>query len=248
MSPPPLKAGTVLDPNSDYAKAWTGMPSLTKLKDRNLILQMPPQFSAFWNPLYIKNVVNPPVPLDKIPVLDLVGFNMFMPDFSGYTPENYKQAPEYGQPLNEDLIQVVSIQAAPMSYMELNAPGNYPPNMFARMSTGSPPFLDPTKYEEKYGLRCYAVKPNSPLNQQWCYGLRDKKSNEYILMYVDVPPYQDWIKYPIMQTTYFTKQYGGLAITWRAHAKQFPHWHEIDQQIWKYIGAWNIAPDTTTSN
>ena len=38
---------------------------------------------------------------------------------------------------------------------------------------------------------------------------------------------------PMMKTTYFTKQYGGLEITYWTHAKNFNRWQEIDRQIWR---------------
>ncbi len=45
----------------------------------------------------------------------------------------------------------------------------------------------------------------------------------------------------MMKTTYFTKQYGGLEITYWTHAKYFSHWQEIDHQIWQHIADWNAS-------
>lgn len=46
--PLPLKAGQVLDPNSDYAKYWTGLPEWIQFDDK-MTLKIPPQFGQFWN-------------------------------------------------------------------------------------------------------------------------------------------------------------------------------------------------------
>lgn len=245
MLRPPITPDRQYDKNSLYFKAWPSRPALFKLKD-NLILQIPPQHQKFWEQrdwLGRNLVPRAPMPLEKIPEIDFIGFNMFMPDFSGYTPENYEQT------FHEDLVQVIFISPAPMSSAEPGAPGKYPPNMFARRTTGENPDFDPTKYEERYGLRCYEYeRTTTDFNTQWCYGLRDKAANEFILLHNTALPYGEFVKYPLFQTTYFTKKYGGLEITWRAHMKQFPHWQEIDQQIWKYIAAWNIAPKPLNPN
>lgn len=242
MLPLPVKAGTVVDKNSDYVKYWPGKPALHKLKD-NLILAIPPQYNQFWlqrDWLGRDEMVRPPTPIEKIPQIEGIGFQMFMPDFSGYTPENYKEE------FHLDLIQIMGIYPASMSAIEPGAPGYYPPNMFERLSGGEYPSFDVKKYKEEYGLRCYEVKTKDVDSKQWCYGKRNE--DEYILLTIMRPPYSDFVTYPIMQARYFTKKYGGLVITWHAHMKHFPDWKKIDAQIWQYVDAWNIAPQSTIEN
>ena len=231
---PPLRPGQVLDPDSQYAKTWPGKPALFKLKD-NLILQIPPQFHQFWAQLHwitgIDRVPRPPMPLDKIPAIALIGFVMHRPDFEGYTPDNYLN--------NFDLtrVEIVNISPAPMSYMEPGAPGSYAPNALARnfKYRGA----DPEKYEDLHGLRCYA-EPGF-LSERTCYGRRDSNLEEYLILRIKVPPYESHVVFPTMRTSYFSPKYGGLEISWRSHMQNFPHWREIDAQIWKYLDAWNIA-------
>lgn len=43
-----------------------------------------------------------------------------------------------------------------------------------------------------------------------------------------------------MKATYFIPRYGGIELTWVAQMKHFPHWREIDQQIWRFIEQWSI--------
>jgi hypothetical protein len=101
--------------------------------------------------------------------------------------------------------------------------------------------FDSDKFEERYGLRCYEkLDPTS--DTQYCYGKRESDLDEYLLLDVAFPPYRSWIRFPNMQAKYFSPKYGGLEIVWRTHMNNFPHWREIDAQIWKYIAAWNIAP------
>jgi hypothetical protein len=48
-----------------------------------------------------------------------------------------------------------------------------------------------------------------------------------------------------MKANYFSRRYGGVRIAWRAQARNLPHWHDIDAQIWKFIDAWNVASAAT---
>lgn len=237
---PPLKPGQVLDPNSLYAKTWPGKPSLVKLKDE-LILAIPPQHHQFWTQRHwltgIDSSFRPPMALSKLPYAKSAGFTMHMPDFAGYTPDNYLKD------FDENRVEIVYIMPAPMSYMEPGAPGSYPPNVFPRVATGPFRAFDPEKYEEKFGLRCYE-RLDRTSDTQYCYGRRDSDLDEYLLLYVMVPPYERHHVFPMMTTSYFSPKYGGLEIAWRSHMNNWPRWREIDAQIWKYIDAWNIAPKT----
>lgn len=235
---PPLKPGQVLDPNSMYAKTWPGKPTLVKLKD-HLIFAIPPQHSKFWAQRHWLTgrdlVPRPPTPVEKLPYADLTGFVMHMPDFGGYTPENYLKD------FDENRVEVVNISPAPMDYMEPGAPGSYPPNQFGRISKGQFRAFDPEKYEEKFGLRCYAQKEGDG-DRQICYGKRDSDLDEYLILDIMIPPYEKHHVFPMMTTKYFSPRHGGIEIAWRSHMNNFPRWREIDAQIWKYIDAWNIAP------
>jgi hypothetical protein len=232
-SMPPLKPGQTLDTKSDYGKYWPGQPALFKLNDRDLVLAIPPEFNQFW--IQRDRVVRAPAPVSKIPTAISLGFQMFMPDFSGYTPDNYKNE------FHEDLVQIIAIEPADPAQAAPGAPGNHVPNTINRwIETG---FL-PKQHEEMYGLRCYVKKRPSD-SSRYCFGERDKASGEMILLDVTAPPFEPWIVYPIMQASYYTSRNGGLIIVWRAHVKHLARWKDIDQQIWKYIEAWNIAPSIT---
>ena len=242
MLQPPLSDGQTLDPESLYAKTWPGQPALVKLKD-NLILSIPPQFHQFWahrDHITGKDLsIRPPFPVKDLHYAKSAGFTMHMPDFEGYRPDNYLNE------FDENRVLVAYISPENMSAIEPDAPGAYPPNMFKRISTGQYRSFDPDKYEEKFGLRCYNQMPRDD-DRQNCYGRRDSEIEEYILLKIYTPPYAPGTVFPLMSAKYFTPRYGGVEIAWRAHMKNFPHWREIDAQIWKYIDAWNIAPKIAT--
>lgn len=235
--PPPLKPGKILDPDSEYAKKWSGKPTLAKLKD-NLILSIPPQHLKFWLQQHWLTghdlVARPPIAIDKIPLVPSSGFVMFTPDFGGYTPDNYMKE------FDENDVLVFNIQPASMDALEPGAPGAYPPNGLAR-TIQYKGIADPNKFETKYGLICYERKEGDG-DQQICYGKRESTLDEHLMLHITTPPYNRSTLFPIMQTTYFSPRYGGLNIGWRSHMKNFSQWREIDAQIWKYIDAWNIVP------
>lgn len=231
----PKKQGQVLDPDSVFVKTWPGKPALYKLKE-DLVLAIPPQFQGFWGQRHwitgFDLANRPPKAIADLPYERSAAFAMHMPNFDGFTIENYQIE------FDEDLVTVLDIQPSPMSAMEPGASGSYPPNQIVRVAQSKSVNMD--KYEDKHGLRCYD-DINDPNNSKTCYGRRDSDIEEYLILRFVTPRYESWIRYPIMQTNYFSPKYGGLVVSWRAHVKHLPRWREIDAQIWKYIAQWNIA-------
>lgn len=233
MYDPPLKPGQVLDKNSVYAKTWPGRPALFKLSN-TVLLQIPPQYHQFW--FQGDKVTRPPADLTKLPIRNQIGWVFFMPDFSGYTPDNYETE------FHEDMVEVVQVAYQGMGAEQPGAPGAYPPNGFKNL-TRQPQVIDPDKYIEAYGLRCYPAPTDIAF--QTCFGM---SGGEFISLRRMPPPYESWVKYPLLQARYFTPKYGGMEIVWRAHMKHFSKWAEIDQQIWKFIDDWNIANQVTPAS
>jgi hypothetical protein len=62
---------------------------------------------------------------------------MHMPDFSGYTPDNYRVD------FDQDRVEIAYISPEPMSVLEPDGLGAYPPNVFKRASTGPLRSFDP---------------------------------------------------------------------------------------------------------
>jgi hypothetical protein len=101
--PPPLKPGQVLDPESLYAKRWRDRPTPIRLNEE-LGFAVPPGYQPFWFDEK-KGLVDTPKTWKEIPVGSLT-FRFFMPDFRGYTPDNYLRV------FDEDRVDVISIQWA----------------------------------------------------------------------------------------------------------------------------------------
>jgi hypothetical protein len=232
MSHQPVSPSTVTD-QSYYFRYWPqGRAALFKLKD-NLVLAIPPQYQKFW--LQKDLVVREPAHASQIPKVDAVAFDFFLPEFSGYTPQNYLNN------FNEDKIEVVELETADPRQTEPDAPGYYPPNMLKRALRG---YLRPNDYQDQYGLRCYQQNAPKGLEAMTCYGRRDEIGKEDIMLEVRVAAPSPAVRFPLMQAQYFTKRYGGLRIVWRTHVKNFPRWHDIDSQIWKFIDSWSATEAT----
>lgn len=156
-------------------------------------------------------------------------FDFFLPDFSGYTPGNYRNDAD------PDKVEVAYLHAADPHEADPDAPGEYPPNMLKRALAES---LNPDDHLDQYGLRCYRTREPSP--RLTCYGRRNA-AGEYLMLTTQQPPYPP-DSFPQLQARYFSRSYGGVRIAWRTHVRNLPRWHEIDAHIWKFIEAWRVAP------
>jgi hypothetical protein len=205
--------------------------TIFKLSD-SLILHRPVEYGYFWN----KPEQYPPLPKDLsiFPTVNGTAFQFHMPNFTGHTVENINKD------FDEDKVEIVSLEYVGMGAEQPDAPGFYPPNVIKRIAASTFTKINLNNYEIKHGLRCYA-KEDKDLQQE-CYGVRDVKLNEYILLETTPEPYPSWVRFPTMRARYYTPQYGGLVIIWSAHMKHFARWQDIDSQIWKFIAAWNVAP------
>jgi hypothetical protein len=228
--PPPLKPGQVLDPESLYAKRWRDRPTPIRLNGE-LGFAVPPGYQPFWFDNET-DVVDTPKTWEEIPV-GVLTFRFFIPDFRGYTPDNYLRE------FDEDRVDVISIQWVGLGQERPGAPGGYPPNMLSRLLKGvsvAGPF-------KRYGLDCYrreAVNEDNSPNKEFCIGPQSDDRYPQVFIDATMPPYADWIKFPTIQATYFTPRHGGLEVLWRAHAKHLANWQIIDQQVWKFFEAWRV--------
>jgi len=193
-----------------------------------LILQIPLQ--------YQRGAINP----DRRPMrafisqqsdMNEAGFDFFLPNFSGYTLQNYRSDTDPNK------VEVVYLHAADPHEAEPDAPGLYPPNMLKRALADS---LNPKDFKDQFGLRCY--RSREPSSRLTCFGRRDAAGEEIALTTAEPPYAAD--QFPQLQARYFSKQYGGVRIYWRTHVDNLPRWREIDAQIWKFIGAWQVGSAT----
>src|SRR5215472_8216672 len=125
-----------------------------------------------------------------------VRFDFFLPDFSGYTLQNYRNE------FDANKVEVVYLHAGDPHEADPDAPGEYPPNMLKRSLRD---LLDPKDYKDMYGLRCYRGRVQT--NRLTCYGRRDETSGEDIMLTTLVPPYPEGVTFPQVQARYFSKRY-----------------------------------------
>lgn len=207
-------------------RAWPdGRTEPLKITD-SLILQVPLQYerSAIYHGTAKRALIS--VQSDRAEVQ----FDFFLPDFTGYTLENYRNESD------ENKVEVIYLHAGDPHEADPDAPGEYPPNMLKRSLRD---VLNPNDYKDTYALRCYQGR--EVRDRITCYGRRDASVHEDILLTALVPPYAAGVSFPQMQARYFSKRYGGVRIAWRTHVKNLPRWHDIDAQIWKFIDAWTVT-------
>jgi hypothetical protein len=156
-----------------------------------------------------------------------VQFDFFLPGFSGYTLQNYRNDSD------PQKVEVAYLHAGNPHEADPDAPGEYPPNMLKRAFAES---LNAGNYKDQYGLRCYQGRV--PSTRLTCYGPRE--GAEDIMLTTREPPYAPG-DFPQLQARYFSRRYGGVRIAWRTSVQNLPQWREIDAQIWKFIDAWNVA-------
>jgi hypothetical protein len=234
--------GKPVKPKTPYEQWLTDKPSYVNFTDQ-LQLAIPPQHQQFW---LQKDIV--PRRLEDMPKKPMginsgaIAFHFFMPDFSGFTPENYDKE------FHPDHVYVL-IEAQGLGQEQLGMPGGYPENIYRRMLFGEMS-MDLDSKEIVHGLECFRRKQkklDGDPDSRACYGIKDDLTERMIQLDIMQPPYPNWVRHPIMQAAYFSPDHGGVRLMWRTHMKHFPRWKEIDQQIWRWIGQWNIAKPTANT-
>jgi len=228
--PPPLKPGQVLDPESLYAKRWPGRSALFRLNEE-LGFAVPPGHQPFWYDGAI-DIVYPPAKWAQIPVVDSLTFRFFMPDFRGYTPDNYLRE------FDEDRVDVISMRWVGLGQERPGEPGGYPPNQWARVLNGRD--IAPT---DQHLLTCISstdADSPKPGEDQFCVGPPGDGRFPQVVIRVPTPPFPEWMVNPLMRARYFTPYHGGVEVVWTAHVKHVANWQIIDQQVWKFFEQWKI--------
>jgi hypothetical protein len=87
------------------------------------------------------------------------------------------------------------------------------------------------------GLTCFPLPPNRRVQQ--CMGIRG--NGERFLISVPRAPHEDWMKFPSAQTSYFSRELGGVQILWRVHVKHISKWRQIDAHAWEMLRSWEAT-------
>jgi hypothetical protein len=170
------------------------------------------------------------IPRDGPPGSALVSFDFFMPDFSGYTIARLRQ------PFDVNEVHVAYVTSPKEIEPHHEHPTNYPSNQLRNVLRY---LANPREYQDMYGLRCYEDRILK--DTIYCYSAQAVEGHEGLLLKVMVPPYALGVVNPQMTTEYFSNRYGGVEVAWRTNVKNLPRWREINDQVWKFIAAWNVA-------
>jgi hypothetical protein len=202
-------------------------PTLFKLNDQ-LILQIPPEYLGTRSSGL---GVTPPSPsVDKLQKVDFALFHMFLPDFGGYTAENWG---EFDAGTNK--IDIQQVRIVEKEKIELFNKEHILQNI--ESSKRNKHFdLVP---ENKYGLQCYKWTKSEDVT---CYGERETGGLIEISILWMAPGKFRLVGYSFM------KRWGGVRVQWSADPSSLSSWMAIDEHIWKYINDWNIAKAPSSNN
>ena len=236
----PLPPG--IDKNTPYGQWWTDKPALFNMSD-HLKLAVPPQYQRFW--LQRDEVTRAPADITKLPMHPLnsgaaLEFHFFLPDFTGFTPQNYEEE------FHQDKVYVL-IEAVGMGQEKLGATGAFPPNMFQREIVGSR-MSHSDSLQIHHGLNCYWPRNRDLTDSAACYFIDPATNQPTIRINVPFPPQPSFVVNPLLQAVYFSPQHGGVKLLWRTHLKHLERWREIDQKIWGFIAEWNLVKPTAAPN
>ena len=198
-------------------------PALKITDSLVLVIPLPYERSA------IDGAQTPRAPFPGVSGRTEARFDFFLPDFSGYTLQNYRND------FDPNKVEVSYLHAGDSHEADPGAAGEYPPNMLKRLLGD---FLIPEDYKDMYGLRCYQSRVLT--DRLTCYGTRDAAAREDILLYVPVTSGASQSPFPTLRANYFSARYGGVRIAWRTHVRNLPRWHNIDAQIWRFIEEWRV--------
>ena len=164
-------------------------------------------------------------------------FDFFLPDFTGYTLQNYRNERDPNK------VEVVYLHAGDPHEADPGAPGEWPPNMLERLLQEQ---LDRHDYQKMHRLRCYRGRILT--DRLACFGERDARAHEDILLWVPMSSTPTAEEFPMIKANYFSRRHGGVRIAWRTAAGNLPQWREIDAQIWQFIEDWSVPQGPVSRN
>lgn len=240
-----LKPGQVLDPNSDFAKAWTGKNVYRKLAN-GMVFEIPAQYAPFW--MTKDKSVQHWISAQRLGELveeSGLGFTLFMPDFFGWTPDT---AFDQIDQLYPDWVWGIGYHYKGLGEEQPDAPGSYPPNVEVRIQKTVARGASQV-FGKVHGLTCY-TSLTTPYNKPGVVEIGDTKScigvgahGHPVLINIDLPPFEkdSLMRYPHLFANYYTPEYGGLHITWHVSTKHLARWKEIDAFVWRALKEWVIV-------
>lgn len=212
-----------------FLRYYSTDPHYVQVKN-GLIFSIPSNYRPTW--LLRGNVQHSAEPQSRIPKMKSLGFQMFFPDFSGYTRENYKDE------FHPDRINVTVVEPVPKKEY-LNNPAAYDAPEVVIKRLGDVGLIDLDRRESRYGIVCYRNKI-SKHESYVCSGNRVK--GEAAIIEVDEYPQSgDWPPNPRVRVRYFTQQFGGMRIRFDFSRMYIERWQDVDEAVWNKIQTWHFV-------
>jgi hypothetical protein len=165
------------------------------------------------------------------------GFFLFLPDYIGYTKENWRD------PFDRRLIKVVNVRTVDKNAMVPRTDGTHQrinPEGYGEPRAGfrnHKALLEVEPAYEAYGLKGYRRKNARPDSSVTWVGTRS--NGEFFFFESTLPPGMSPLpgRYALCQVRYYSEQ-EDLLIVYRYSQDNLEKWREIDDTIWKKLKAW----------
>jgi hypothetical protein len=161
-----------------------------------------------------------------------IGLFIFLPDFGGFTRDNWRN------PFDTDRITVERLGPGDTDAKGKGKGGPYPGSYgdtrarFANLK----PVLEDKASLNMYGLEGYRQK--GPASDVYWVGSRS--NGEFFFFQSSVAPGQtppDWIRHPLCAVRYYSEA-ERLFIAYSYSMVHLPKWKEIDDGIWSKVHSW----------
>jgi hypothetical protein len=165
-----------------------------------------------------------------------VAFNFVLPKYADQQSSGADKSK-----FEKHIVTVSAVLALDPGHPEINAPNASPPFVLMRLLSPPVSMISANDYVDIDGLRCYhSERPKYP-SRDHCYGLRDKATDEYILLSVLVDTDHSSFPNPQMTAEYLSMKHGGLWISWRTSSANLSEWHGIDSRLWEILAESNFG-------
>ena len=167
------------------------------------------------------------------------GFFLFLPDYGGYTKENWRDR------FDRRLIKVLQVKTVDKNEIISLTDGTrrrIRPESYGEPSAGfriQKSLLEEKPSIKKYGIEGYRYKGRGTDEIVWT-GIRS--NGEFFFFHsTDAPeePSKPGIRYPHCQTQYYSEK-NDLFIAYRYALEHIAKWQKIDDAIWAKLGSWRV--------
>lgn len=215
----------------DVVRYRNDLPNYYRLTNGELFA-IPSKYQQFW--LGRERQIQSLEPPNRVPVQDHLNFQFFMPDFSGYTTENFSD--QFSK-------ERISVRVQIKSRAQWDADEDIrskPDELMAVFTKPGYRLVDLDNPELRWSMTCYR---STGMDRQflYCFGVRSNGNNLVWHAHDYIDPKQS-PPYPQAYTNYHSNDIaGGLAISIHMNTHQMPYWQAIDDFLRARLRAWRIS-------